>query len=385
MPDSLLRSVFDLPDVSFIDGDRLDAMMQRLVTNYEQKYKEVTGKTVSLGAADPARIQLYAIALDLYQIEQYVDRAGKQDLLKYSYGEFLDNLAGNRRVIRQRPAAARTTIRFTLSETRDHAIGIPAGTRLTNGNGVYFQTEEYAEAAAGSKYVDAEAVCTTQGIGGNDFLKGQINILVDPLPYVESIENITDTAGGTDLEDDLSLAERTYLAPSGYSTAGPQDAYTFWAKTYNTDIGSVLPTSPEPGEAVIYILMRDGSMPGEEVIRGLENFYQDESIRPMTDLVSVSAPDEKPFDIELTYYIARSNHASATAIQARVDAAIQDFISWQTTEIGRDINPTELIRRVREAGAKRVLLTSPVFATVQETEVARLGSKKVTYGGLEDD
>ena len=117
MPDSLLRSVFDLPDVSFIDGDRLDAMMQRLVTNYEQKYKEVTGKTVSLGAADPARIQLYAIALDLYQIEQYVDRAGKQDLLKYSYGEFLDNLAGNRRVIRQRPAAARTTIRFTLSET----------------------------------------------------------------------------------------------------------------------------------------------------------------------------------------------------------------------------------------------------------------------------
>ena len=113
MPDSLLRSVFDLPDVSFIDGDRLDAMMQRLVTNYEQKYKEVTGKTVSLGAADPARIQLYAIALDLYQIEQYVDRAGKQDLLKYSYGEFLDNLAGNRRVTRQRPAAARTTIRFT--------------------------------------------------------------------------------------------------------------------------------------------------------------------------------------------------------------------------------------------------------------------------------
>ena len=44
MPDSLLRSVFDLPDVSFIDGDRLDAMMQRLVTNYEQKYKEVTDR-----------------------------------------------------------------------------------------------------------------------------------------------------------------------------------------------------------------------------------------------------------------------------------------------------------------------------------------------------
>lgn len=385
MPDSLLRSVFDLPDVSFIDEDRLDAMMQRLVSNYEQKYKEVTGKTVSLGAADPARIQLYAIALDLYQIEQYVDRAGKQDLLKYSYGEFLDNLAGNRSVTRQQPAAARTTIRFTLSKTREYAIGIPAGTRLTNGNGVYFQTEEYVEAEAGSEYVDAEAVCTVQGIEGNDFLKGQINILVDPLPYVDRIENITDTTGGTDLEDDLSLAERTYLAPSGYSTAGPQDAYTFWAKTYNTDIGSVLPISPVPGEVVIYILMRDGSMPGEEIIHGLEDFYQNESIRPMTDLVSVSAPGERPFDVELTYYIARSNQASATAIQAKVNASIQDFIFWQTSEIGKDINPTELIRRVREAGAKRVELIAPTFTMVQKIEVARLKSQNVLYGGLEDD
>lgn len=385
MPDSLLRSVFDLPDVSFIENDSLEAMMQRMVSNYEQKYKEVTGKTISLGAADPARIQLYAITLELYQIEQYVDRAGKQDLLKYSYREFLDNLAGFRRVTRQKPAAARTTIRFTLSEPRDHAIGIPAGTRLTNGNGVYFQTEEYAEAAAGSEYVDAEAVCTVQGIEGNDFLRGQINILVDPLPYIGSISNITDTAGGTDLEDDLSLKERTYLAPSGYSTAGPQDAYTFWAKTYNTDIGSVLPTTPEPTKAVIYILMRDGSMPGEEVIRGLEDFYQNEDIRPMTDLVTVSAPEEKPFDVALTYYIARSNQASAASIQARVNAAVQDFIFWQTSEIGKDINPTELIRLVREAGAKRVEITSPVFTEVQKTEVARLKNQNVTYGGLEDD
>ncbi|MCX4373690.1 MAG: phage tail protein, partial [Dysosmobacter sp.] len=94
--DNLLKSVFDLPDVSFIENDTLDAMMQRLVANYEKRYKEVTGKAVSLGAADPNRVQLYAIALDLFQIEQYVDRAGKQDLLKYSYGEFLDSLAGNR-------------------------------------------------------------------------------------------------------------------------------------------------------------------------------------------------------------------------------------------------------------------------------------------------
>ena len=37
--DSLLKSVFDLPDVSFIENDTHDAMMQRLVANYERRYK----------------------------------------------------------------------------------------------------------------------------------------------------------------------------------------------------------------------------------------------------------------------------------------------------------------------------------------------------------
>jgi hypothetical protein len=81
-----LQSVFDLPDVSFTDNDTLKAMQTRLIANYEARYKELTGKEISLAPADPMRILLYAVALDLYQIEQYVERAGKQDLLKYSYG-----------------------------------------------------------------------------------------------------------------------------------------------------------------------------------------------------------------------------------------------------------------------------------------------------------
>ncbi len=306
--------------------------------------------------------------------------------MKYSYGGFLDNLAGNRRVTRQRASAARTTIRFTLSEPRDYAIGIPAGTRATNGDGVYFMTEAYSEAPAGAKYVDVDAVCTEAGIKGNNFLKGQINVLVDPLPYVESIENITDTSGGTDLEDDTSLAERTYLAPSGYSTAGPQDAYTYWAKTYNTDIGSVRPVSDQAaGRAEIYILMRDGSLPGEEVIEGLQNFLRDNEVRPMTDLVTVLPPTVRTYDLELTYYIGHSNKAQATAIQSRVNEAIDAYNRWQTTEIGRAINPAELIRRIREAGAKRPVIASPQYTPIGDAEVAQLGSLKVAYGGLEDD
>lgn len=380
-----LKSVYDLPDVSFIDDDSIDAMMRRLVANFETEYKARTGKAVSLSAADPMRILLYALALDLYQLEQYVDRAGKQDLLKYSYGTFLDNLAANKGVTRKQPAAARTTIRFTFSEPQAYVLTIPQGTRVTNGNGVYFKIEEYTEAAAGAEYVDAEAVCTVEGIQGNGFLAGQINILVDPLPYVDSVSNITTSAGGQALESDSSLAERVYLAPTGYSVAGPADAYSYWAKTYNTNIGSVKPTSPTAGTVVIYILMADGSLPEPEDITGLTNFLASESIRPMTDLVTVSAPSPEAFNVSVTYYINQSDASAAETIQAEVEKAIADYITWQTSQIGRDINPDELVRRVKAAGAKRITVSAPAFTVVADTAVARLGTKTVNYGGLEDD
>ena len=204
MLNETLKPLAELPDVSFIDNDTIDAMMQRLVSNYERRYQEITerryqeitGKEVTLGAADPMRIALYAVALDLYQTEQYVDRAGKQDLLKYSYGEFLDGLAANRSVSRKEATAARTTVRFTASETKDYALAIPAGIRVTNGDGIYFTTVEYAEIAPGDEYVDVEAVCTAEGAEGNNFLPGQVDILVDPLPYIQSVANVTTSEGG---------------------------------------------------------------------------------------------------------------------------------------------------------------------------------------------
>jgi phage-related baseplate assembly protein len=385
MTNDLLKSLDELPDVSFIENDTLEAVMQRLVANYEKRYAEITGKTVSLGAADPMRIALYAVALDQFQTEEYVDRAGKQDLLKYSYGDFLDNLAGNRGVTRKAASAAQTTLRFTLSEIKAHAVSIPAGTRATNGNGVYFKTTEYAEAAAGEDHVDVDAICTVQGIEGNDLLPGQVNIMVDPLPYIMAVENLTTTDGGAAIESDESLAERVYLAPSSYSVAGPSDAYAYWAKTYNANIGSVMPTTPSSGHVDVYILMEDGTIPEEEMVTGLEEYLRDIQRRPMTDLVTVRTPEVVDFEIGLTYYINQSDRSKAVTIQQEAAEAVTEYLSWQTSEIGRDVNPDELLQRIKAAGVKRVELTAPAFAVVTDTQVAQCAAQAVTYGGLEDD
>ena len=64
-------------------------------------------------------------------------------------------------------------------------------------------------------------------------------MLVDPVAYVEKVENITVSEGGADLEQDESLAERVYLAPSSWSTAGPDDAYEYWVRTFDPAISDV--------------------------------------------------------------------------------------------------------------------------------------------------
>lgn len=64
--------------------------------------------------------------------------------------------------------------------------------------------------------------------------------------------------------------------------------------------------------------------------------------------------------------------------------AVQSYQSWQR-HLGRDINPTELIAKIREAGAKRVKLTAPADIVVGKTQLPKCTGQTVTYGGLEDD
>ena len=380
----MISELENLPEVSYIDNITLDEIQSQMKKDFEQRYEALTGKPCTLRRADPAALILYACSIAIFQAFLFVDRAGKQDLLKYSYGEYLDNIAAGKGITRLDTTPALTAVRFTLSEKMTGASAIPAGTRVTNGE-IYFQTDEYAEIPAGELTVDVPCTCQTDGASGNEIAIGELNILVDPLPYIKKVENIEAASGGSDIEDDDSLAERVFLAPSSYSVAGPDAAYEYFTKEYNQGIMSVTVTSPAPAEVEIRFLMENGEIPTPTVMSGLEDYLQDNKIRPLTDKVTVLAPEQQQFSISLTYYINRSDQAKANSIQEAVQRAVAEYIKWQTYTIGRDINPSELIKRIVEAGAKRVEIISPVFTAVPPDTVARIGQKTVTYGGLEND
>ena len=385
MPDEM-NAIKSLPDISFIDNKDIDKVRQEMVADYESFISEATGQTVTLERSSVHRMELYAAAAQIYQAMQYIDRQGKQSILKYSYSDFLDNLAIFKGVTRNQATPATTTLRFTLSAVRDTATGIPQGTRVSTAGATYFATDVYAEIPAGSTAVDVPATCTVAGTDGNGFAAGELATIVDPIPYVASVTNTTATEGGAEIESDDDLAERVFLAPGAYSTAGPEDGYLYHAKAYSAAIGDVVATSNQAAGTVdIVFIMADGSTPGEEMIEGLEGYLQGKTIRPMTDLVRVAAPQEVTYTINLTYYINRSDSAKAVTIQAAVAQAVADYQTWQRA-IGRDINPSQLVRMVMDAGAKRVTVTAPTYTAVDATKVSALqGDAVISYGGLEDD
>lgn len=373
------------PDVSFIDGKTIDQVRGEMVADYEHSMSLATGTAFTLDRSSVHRMELYAAAAQIFQVMQYVDRAGKQNLLKYSYSDWLDNLALLKGVTRAPAAAATTTLRFAVSAVRGAATAIPQGTKVSAGGTVHFKTVQYAEVPSGSATVDVPAVCAATGTEGNGLAVGELSTLVNPLPYVARVTNITPSEGGVEIESDTDLAERVYLAPGAYSTAGPEDGYLYHARKYNSGVGDVVATSDQAAGTVdLVFIMADGGVPGQAMIEGLQSYLRDGNIRPMTDLVRVSVPAEVEYSIDLTYYINRSDSARAVAIQDAVKTAMADYTVWQRA-IGRDVNPSKLVAMVMSAGAKRVTVSAPVYTTVAQNAVAALSTATIDYGGLEDD
>ena len=110
-----------------------------------------------------------------------------------------------------------------------------------------------------------------------------------------------------------------------------------------------------------------------------------EKVRPLTDLVRVSAPDTVPFNIDVTYYIPNPGAASAANIERAVNEAVERYRVWQTEKMGRDINPSYLTRLLMETGVKRVEVREPLFQKVEAKGVAVLQDKTVLNGGVEDE
>ena len=82
-------------------------------------------------------------------------------------------------------------------------------------------------------------------------------------------------------------------------------------------------------------------------------------------------------------FLDKKDANNAETIKAAVNQADTNYEKWQDSKLGRDINPDELIRLIKEAGAKRLVITTPTYTELEPYEVAKCTASTITYGGLE--
>lgn len=365
----------DLPDIDFVDIDT-DTVEQALFDSYSN----ITGRTLAQG--DPIRLFILFVADVIIQIKNNVNTTGKQNLLKYSTGDNLDNLAAMLGVTRISASAAVTTIEATLSAARLIETIVPAGTRISPDGKIYFATDKALTIIAGNTTGTVSATCTETGIIGNGYQPGEIHRIVDPVAYVDSMVNTTKSEGGAAIETDDYLRERVFEAPESFSCAGPTGAYAYFAKSFNSSITDVSITSPTPGIVQVVPLLTDGVIPETEILNEVLAKLSSDDIRPLTDKVTVVPPTAITYNVKATYYI--DSDADATTVQSNVSAAVSSYTTWQRAALGRDINPSKLIQLVMAvSGVKRIDVTAPVFTAVSDNQVAQSGTVSVTMSGSE--
>ena len=368
-----------LPEINFMTTDPLE-LSEEIIKTYEGF------ESRKLAQADPLRLIFLSFASVITKQNIKINDAAKQNLLYYSRDEVLDHKGAEWDTPRLKEKAATTVLRMHLSTPLSSSKIIKKGELLATSNegAIFFTSTKDVAIEIGAMTVEIPLQCTIAGIEGNGFAIGQINTLVKPLPYIDFVENITMTDGGAEREMNDAYRERVYLAPESLSNAGSEGAYKYFAKSASTLISDVYVYSPAPGHTDIKILLANGRLPTQEIIEAVHEKVNAREVRPLTDLVTVGAPEIIPYDLDITYYI-ETNAIDKTLLHQRVERAIADYETWQSSKIGRDLNPSKLISDCIRAGAKRVDVGSPEFTIVERGQVAVLQTKNVTFGGVEDD
>lgn len=327
---------------------------------------------------------LVALFVSLYS--EFNDKM-KQRTLQYARGSVLDAIGERYNVFRAEATSAYATFRFSVSDVQAENIIIPTGTRITTDGSVYFSTQETAVLSAGDTYVDIVGYCSVGGEAYNGLASGSVATLVDLIPYISTVSNITATTGGADGEPytdegDENFRERIRLAPAAMSTAGPESAYRYFVMSADPDIIDVAVVCPEdqPNVVNLYPLMSGGELPDEAVLAKVLEVLGDD-VRPMTDKVNALAPAVVEYELEIKYYTTKDNEAATIEAVEGTGGAIDQYNEWQTAALGRDINPDQLRRFILApttgTGALRVDVVKPSLVELSKAQIAKFSGVPV--------
>lgn len=368
-----------MSEINFADADssRLEAAV---LTEYE-KIAQTT-----LYPDNPVRLFLESLAYIIAMQNNVINLAGRQNLLQFATGDHLDYIGQMVNTARLGTSHASAIQKFVLQESLDYDVLVPAGTRVTTADGLgIFVTQQDLKIPAGSISGETAVLAQKDGAGLNGLVEGQINKMIDPVPYIHETANVSMTMLGADAEPDDRYRQRIQLAPEAYTCAGPVNAYIYHAKKVHQDIAEVAVASPFPGVVDIIPVMKNGELPTEALLDQIRAAVNADNVRPLTDTVHVQAPEIVNFDIDFTWYMSKGSEALLETTKNAVADAVEKYRIWQRAKPGRDIMPLPLVANLERAGVRRIELRSPKYTILDYFQLAREGKISMIYGGAESE
>ncbi|MBD3878226.1 MAG: baseplate J/gp47 family protein [Quinella sp. 1Q5] len=360
------------PDLNFIDlnVDELEAQAKKVV-------EETLGR--SIAPADPVFLLVKSFLALIVNLASLLNFCARQNLLPFAGGPYLDALGTLVGVERIPATYAQCAVQINLSAPRQSSTVIRQGTRITADNQIFFALDEEVVFLPGEVTKESNATCLSIGEIGNGFAAGELNQIVDNQPFLLSIVNTTTSDGGADIEDDEPFRDRIHIAPESFACAGPKGAYIARTKEVSSLIADVAIGSSSPGHVDIYLVMQNGQLPSDQIINMVQEHLSAKTVRPLNDIVAVHVPNQVSYNLDVTAYISNDDSAQAAQIISKAEQAVDDFISWQASKIGNDLNPSKLISALMNAGAKRVEVISPTFTVVDDISVAICANRQLNF------
>ncbi|MBO9674409.1 MAG: baseplate J/gp47 family protein [Sphingobacteriaceae bacterium] len=360
----------------------IDSNPDIIVADFKANYESLTGMQLAPGQAEMLLIQAISYRIHLNKIE--ANEAAKQNLLAYARYPMIDYLGELVGVTRLPAAKAICTIQFTLVGGHP-TIDIPAGIRVQSPDGkAVFITLVGATVPAGTDTVNVAAECTVAGDIGNNYPIGAISIILDPQAFVAIAGNIEITDGGADTETDDGIRERIKLAPSAFSSAGPDDAYIYFAKSANQSIIDVGIKSPIPGHVNIYPLLENAATPSADLIAAIEAKVTPKKVRPLNDIVNVVAPTKKNYAIEVNVILLTGSVPAPEL--AAITASLTAYADQRKRKLGRNAVRSQINAASKTDAVYSIEVIQPAAdVTADFSEVAFCTGITVNLTGYSDE
>ena len=319
-----------------------DAIMADMI----QAYIMAGGDLIYAG--DEKEMLLRAVLQIIVQAFAGIDNALRMDTLRYAVRDYLDIYGEKRSCERIQARAARATAKITLAATGT-ARTIMAGTILTADGEVLYQTTEDLTATGSAQELTATIECMQTGSIGNGLTAGMSLQPLVPIDGAVSIVCLTGAAGGQDKETDNDYRERIRTFGLTRVSTGPKQQYESAAKAVSSEVVDARAVNLGGGQVCIYIITASDTGI-EALLSAIQTALSDETMRPLTDTVTVQQATAIPYRLNVRYAYDGSGN-----IQTAVAEAVNEYQAWQERTIGRAFNPEKLAAMLYQAGATRVI------------------------------